>query len=127
MKLLNVPLGLLINFHEMKLTDGVHRLIAPRSEQMKNKTQQEPTERTQMKEIFLLTLLPPVRTQRRTVSLLAEMFQGLAHRRAGNSYQSADRAGTARDLQWKLNLPRYNQTKSCSRKAVIWDQSPICP
>ena len=27
MKLLNVHLGLLINFHEMKLTDGVHRLI----------------------------------------------------------------------------------------------------
>ena len=31
MKLLNVPLGLLINFHEMKLTDGVHRLILPRA------------------------------------------------------------------------------------------------
>ena len=29
MKLLNLPLGLLINFHEMKLTDGVHRLILP--------------------------------------------------------------------------------------------------
>ena len=29
MKLLNVPVGLLINFHEMKLTDGVHRLILP--------------------------------------------------------------------------------------------------
>jgi GxxExxY protein len=29
MKLLNVPLGLLINFHELKLTDGVHRLILP--------------------------------------------------------------------------------------------------
>jgi len=29
MKLLSVPLGLLINFHEMKLTDGVHRLILP--------------------------------------------------------------------------------------------------
>lgn len=29
MKLVNVPLGLLINFHEMKLTDGVHRLILP--------------------------------------------------------------------------------------------------
>jgi len=29
MKLLGVPLGLLINFHEMKLTDGVHRLILP--------------------------------------------------------------------------------------------------
>src|SRR5213076_2765532 len=28
-KLLNVPLGLLINFHEMKLSDGVHRLILP--------------------------------------------------------------------------------------------------
>jgi GxxExxY protein len=29
MKLLNVPLGLLINFHELKLIDGVHRLILP--------------------------------------------------------------------------------------------------
>ena len=29
MKLLNVPLGLLINFHEMKLVDGIHRLILP--------------------------------------------------------------------------------------------------
>ena len=29
MKLLNIPLGLLINFHEMKLPDGVHRLILP--------------------------------------------------------------------------------------------------
>ena len=27
MKLLNVPVGLLINFHEMKVTDGIHRLI----------------------------------------------------------------------------------------------------
>ena len=29
MKLLEVPLGLLINFHELKLTDGVVRLILP--------------------------------------------------------------------------------------------------
>ena len=29
MKLLDVPLGLLINFHEMKLTDGVVRMILP--------------------------------------------------------------------------------------------------
>ncbi len=29
MKLLNVPLGLLMNFHELKLTDGVQRLILP--------------------------------------------------------------------------------------------------
>jgi GxxExxY protein len=29
MKLLDVPIGLLINFNEMKLTDGVHRLILP--------------------------------------------------------------------------------------------------
>jgi GxxExxY protein len=29
MKLLNVPVGLLLNFHEMKMTDGVHRLILP--------------------------------------------------------------------------------------------------
>ena len=27
MKLLNVPIGLLINFHAMKLTDGISRLI----------------------------------------------------------------------------------------------------
>ena len=29
MKLLDVPLGLLINFHELKLTDGIARLILP--------------------------------------------------------------------------------------------------
>ncbi len=29
MKLMDVPLGLLINFHESKLTDGVSRLILP--------------------------------------------------------------------------------------------------
>src|SRR5262245_53124934 len=29
MKLIDVPLGLLINFHEEKLTDGVSRLILP--------------------------------------------------------------------------------------------------
>jgi len=29
MKLLNVPVGLLINFNESKLTDGVSRLILP--------------------------------------------------------------------------------------------------
>jgi len=29
MKLLNVPLGLLINFHEAKLTEGVSRLMLP--------------------------------------------------------------------------------------------------
>jgi GxxExxY protein len=29
MKLLDVPLGLLINFHEPKLSDGVRRLILP--------------------------------------------------------------------------------------------------
>jgi GxxExxY protein len=29
MKLLNIPLGLLINFHETKVTDGISRLILP--------------------------------------------------------------------------------------------------
>ena len=29
MKLLDLPLGLLINFHEMKLTDGVSRMMLP--------------------------------------------------------------------------------------------------
>ena len=29
MKLLDVPVGLLINFHEMKLVDGIHRMILP--------------------------------------------------------------------------------------------------
>ncbi len=31
MKLVDVPLGLLINFHEEILTDGVHRMILPRA------------------------------------------------------------------------------------------------
>ena len=29
MKLLNIPIGLLINFHEIKVTDGISRLILP--------------------------------------------------------------------------------------------------
>jgi len=29
MKLLNVPIGLLINFHETVLKNGIHRLILP--------------------------------------------------------------------------------------------------
>jgi GxxExxY protein len=29
MKLLNVPLGLLINFHELKVTDGISRMLLP--------------------------------------------------------------------------------------------------
>lgn len=33
MKLLNIPVGLLINFHEIKLIDGVHRLILPGANQ----------------------------------------------------------------------------------------------
>ena len=31
MKLLDIPLGLIINFHEMRLTDGVIRMILPGS------------------------------------------------------------------------------------------------
>src|SRR5213594_4689765 len=33
MKLLDIPIGLLINFHELKLVDGVHRLILPGANQ----------------------------------------------------------------------------------------------
>ena len=33
MKLLNIPLGLLINFHELKVTDGISRLILPGANQ----------------------------------------------------------------------------------------------
>jgi hypothetical protein len=29
MTLLDIPLGLIINFHELKVVDGVHRLILP--------------------------------------------------------------------------------------------------
>ncbi|MES2922669.1 MAG: GxxExxY protein [Verrucomicrobiota bacterium] len=29
MKLLDVPVGLLVNFHEMKLTEGISRLVLP--------------------------------------------------------------------------------------------------
>jgi hypothetical protein len=30
-KLLNVPLGLLFNFHEVELVDGISRLVLPRA------------------------------------------------------------------------------------------------
>lgn len=33
MRLLDVPIGLLINFHELRLTDGVSRLILPGANQ----------------------------------------------------------------------------------------------
>jgi GxxExxY protein len=33
MKLLDIPIGLLINFHEIKLVDGIHRLILPGANQ----------------------------------------------------------------------------------------------
>ncbi len=33
MKLLDVPIGLLINFHELKLVDGIHRMILPGANQ----------------------------------------------------------------------------------------------
>ena len=33
MKLLGIPVGLLINFHEMKLVDGIHRMILPGANQ----------------------------------------------------------------------------------------------
>ncbi|MGB6221816.1 GxxExxY protein [Haloferula sp.] len=33
MKILKTPIGLLINFHELRLVDGVHRMILPGSNQ----------------------------------------------------------------------------------------------
>jgi hypothetical protein len=33
MKLLNIPVGLIFNFHELKLTDGISRMILPRANQ----------------------------------------------------------------------------------------------
>jgi GxxExxY protein len=33
MKLMDVPLGLLINFHELKLVDGIHRMILQGADQ----------------------------------------------------------------------------------------------
>jgi hypothetical protein len=31
MRLLEAPLGLLMNFHEIRLIDGIHRIILPRA------------------------------------------------------------------------------------------------
>jgi len=73
---------------------------------MKNKTQQEQTERTEIKEISLLTLLPPVQTRHRTIALLAEMFQGFAHRRAGNFDHALQRVV---HLQDNKNRARHGQ------------------
>ncbi len=49
MKLLNIPIGLLMNFHETRLTDGITRLILPGSEQITIGSEQEGTEITAMK------------------------------------------------------------------------------
>jgi GxxExxY protein len=43
MKLLNVPLGLLINFHQIKVTAGVSRLILPGANAYNDRLQQETT------------------------------------------------------------------------------------
>jgi GxxExxY protein len=46
LKLLNLPLGLLINFHEVRLSNGVHRLILPGANQEREFLQEE-TETTE--------------------------------------------------------------------------------
>ena len=59
---------------------------------MKNKIQQEQTKRTKTEKEnirFLRYLLFKLRC--RVVSLLAQMFQGLAHRRAGNFDHASER------------------------------------
>jgi GxxExxY protein len=35
MKLLDLPIGLLINFHDLKLVEGIHRMILPGANQQK--------------------------------------------------------------------------------------------
>ncbi len=39
MKLLDVPIGLVMNFHEMKVTDGISRLILPGANLLKQQKQ----------------------------------------------------------------------------------------
>jgi GxxExxY protein len=46
MKLLNIPIGLLINFNQMKLTNGIHRLLLPGANYLQE-FQQEETEKTE--------------------------------------------------------------------------------
>jgi GxxExxY protein len=41
MKLLNVPLGLLFNFHEAKLVDGISRLVLPGANQPRTEGNQD--------------------------------------------------------------------------------------
>ena len=59
MKLLDVPLGLLINFHELKVTRGISRLILPGANLRKlvEEIQHEQTERTEGKSESLFSLL----------------------------------------------------------------------
>jgi len=58
MKLLDVPIGLLINFHELKLTDGVHRLILPaRTDESRSSTRANRENGDELRR----TLFPPVR------------------------------------------------------------------
>ena len=44
MRLLDIPIGLLINFHELKLVDGIHRLILPGANQLRKILQKQTKE-----------------------------------------------------------------------------------
>jgi GxxExxY protein len=46
MKLLNIPIGLLINFNELRAIDGVHRLLLP-SANLPEEFEQDATEKTE--------------------------------------------------------------------------------
>src|SRR5215475_12770140 len=63
MKLLNVPLGLLINFHEMKVTDGISRLILPGANQLKTRFKERKRRSPRIASLF--PQLPPVHIQER--------------------------------------------------------------
>ena len=63
MKLLNVPLGLLINFHEMKVTDGIRRLILPGANQWKTRFKERKRRSPRIASLF--PPLPPVHIQER--------------------------------------------------------------
>src|SRR5438445_10323547 len=83
MKFLNVPSGLISNYHEMKLTDGVHGVILHGVTDEKN-TQQEQTELTEMGNNKTSISSVSSCSGSENYNLLPQMFEGLAHRCAGN-------------------------------------------
>jgi GxxExxY protein len=58
MRLMNIPIGLLINFNELRVIDGVHRLLLPGANPPEDFKQEETEKRDDWQPITFTSLMP---------------------------------------------------------------------